>query len=119
MPVAALSQAGFSKFVVPSSDIAASLRTWQYLEKNLAAGNLISAHAAFNTYQLLNRMGATATGHSSNPQFAADLAALGTALKSGCLGAAQSAFATVHKTLKAALRPFAANAEAASMQRIQ
>jgi len=108
MTVAALSTAGFSQYISASSNVSASQQAWQSLQQSLSSGNLRAAQSAFKAYSQLNRS-ASASGNStssgsSNTQLSSDLKALGSAIGSGDLTAAQAAFATVRNDLKSTPR---------------
>ncbi|MGD0903280.1 MAG: hypothetical protein ABR924_10110 [Terracidiphilus sp.] len=121
MAVAALSTAGFSQYIAASSNLSASQQAWQSLEQSLALGNLTAAQSAFNTYNQLNQSSSTASGSgsSSSSQLATDMTALGSAIGSGDLSTAQSAFATVQNDLKTTPSQAMANAESAVAQTVQ
>jgi len=120
MSIAALSSAGFSQYVADSSNITATQQALTALEESLAEGNLTAAQAALNTYQTLNRNLAQAGGSSTpvNTQLATDLNALGTAIDSGDLNAAQSAFTIVQADLKTTPPQSVVTAEAAAAQTV-
>ena len=131
MSVAALSTAGFSQYISASSNVSASQQAFQSLEQSLASGNLTAAQSAFNAYQQLNQSSTAGSGSSSTSgststssstgasQFSTDLTALGTAIGSGNLTNAQSAFATVQSDLKATPSQAITNAETAVAQTVQ
>jgi hypothetical protein len=126
MSVAALSTAGFSQFISASSNVAASQQALESLQQSLASGNLANAKTAFNTFQRLNQnLAETGNSSSSNSsatgasQTSKDLTALGTAINSGKLSSAQSAFATVQSDLKQTPSQAMANAETAVAQTVQ
>ena len=129
MAVAALSTAGFSQYIAASSNVSASQLAFQSLEQSLASGNLGQAQAAFNTYQQLNQAAtptsagtpssnASTSSTSTTSQFSKDLAALGTAIGSGNLATAQSAFTTLQGDLKSAPPQAVTNAESAVAQTV-
>src|ERR1019366_3798934 len=98
MTVAALSTGGFTQYIAASSDVTASQQAWQSLQQNLSSGNLTAAKASFNTYEQWNSDSTAASSSSSttstaSTQLATDMKALGTAINSGDLSTAQSAFA--------------------------
>ncbi|MGA3162207.1 MAG: hypothetical protein ABSC77_13420 [Terracidiphilus sp.] len=120
MTVAALSTAGFSQYIAASSNVAGSQQAWQALQQSLAQGNLTAAASAFKTYSQLNPAQTTSGGSSSVPsQLTTDMAALGSAIGSGNLSSAQSAFATVESDLKSTRSQAMANAESAAAQTVQ
>ena len=125
MAVAALSTAGFQAMVSASSSIPASQRAWQSLQASLAAGNLTSAQSALNAYNRINQAGSEAStatssaASSSSSQMATDLASLGSAIGSGNVSSAQSAFATVQNDLKSSPPQAVTNAESAVTQTVQ
>jgi hypothetical protein len=120
MTVAALSTAGFSQFIASSSNVAGSQQAWQSLEQSLAQGNLTAAASAFKAYSQLNPAQTTSGSSSSaSSQLSTDMAALGSAIGSGNLSTAQSAFATVESDLKSAPSQAVANAESAAAQTVQ
>jgi ribosomal protein S20 len=125
MAIAALSTAGFSQYVASSSNVSASQQAWQSLEKSLASGNLAAAQTAFNTYSQLNQNQSTASGSgsssasNSNSQVATDMKALGSAIGSGDVSAAQAAFATVANDLQSTPSQAVTNAESAVNQTVQ
>jgi hypothetical protein len=137
MSVAALSTAGFSQYIAASSNVSASQSAFQSLQQSLASGNLTAAKSAFNTYQQLNQAPATtatsssgtaasssstsnsSSGTTTTSQFSKDLAALGSAINSGSLSAAQSAFTTLQGDLKTTPSQAIANAETAVAQTVQ
>jgi hypothetical protein len=127
MAVAALSTAGFSQYVAASSNLTASQQAFQALGQSLSSGNLTAAQTAFNAYQQINQQAASgsssstssSTNSSTPSQFSTDLTALGSAISSGSLTTAQSAFATVQADLKAAPAPAVNNAESAVAQTVQ
>lgn len=115
MAIAALSTAGFSRYLALTSNVGASQQAWQSLAQNLANSNLAAAQTAFNTYQQLNQ---DLTSSSDNSQFAKDMAALGKAIGSGSVTDAQQAFATLQNDLKGAPSPAVQNAESAVAQTV-
>jgi hypothetical protein len=131
MSVAALSTAGFSQYISASSNVSASQQAFQSLEQSLASGNLTAAQSAFNAYQQLNQSSTAGSSSSSTSgssstsnstaasQFSKDLTALGTAIGSGNLTDAQSAFATVQSDLKQTPSQAVTNAETAVAQTVQ
>jgi hypothetical protein len=129
MSVAALSTAGFSQYIAATSNVSASQQAFQSLQQSMASGNLTAAQSAFNTYNQLNQSG-TATGSSSPSsskssttssasQLSTDLSALGSAIGTGNLSTAQSAFATVQSDLKNTPSQAVTNAEGAVAQTVQ
>src|SRR5208282_2574751 len=76
---------------------------------------------AFQTVQNLNTSLETASGSgpSSNPQLSTDLTALGSALSSGDLSTAQSAFATVRNDLQNSTSPSQTNETNVASQSVQ
>jgi hypothetical protein len=128
MAIAALSAGSFNHYIQASSGVSASQQALQALQQGLASGNLGAAQTAFNAYQALNQTsaGSSTSGSSSSSssssgtsQLATDLTTLGTALSSGDLSTAQSAFATVQSDLKATPSTAVVNAEAAAAQTVQ
>jgi len=126
MSVAALSTAGFSQYISDTSNVSASQQAFQSLQESLASGNLAQAQSAFNTYNQLNEALSTATGSSSSSsttstgsQLSTDMKALGSAISSGSLSTAQSAFATVQGDLKSTPSQSVTNAESAVAQTVQ
>ena len=121
MTIAALSTAGFAQYVAASSNVSASQQAWQSLQQSLASGNLSAAQAAFNRYSQLNQSLSTASGStsSSSSQLSTDMKALGSAIGSGDLSTAQSAFATVQNDLKSTPSQAVTNAESAVNQTVQ
>jgi len=120
MTVAALSTAGFSQYIAASSNVTGSQKAWQSLEQSLAQGNLTAAQSSFNTYSQLNPEPASSSGSpSATSQLSTDMAALGSAIGSGNLSSAQSAFATVESDLKTTPSQAVANAESAVAQTVQ
>jgi len=125
MSIAALSTAGFSQYISASSNVSASQQAMQTLQQSLASGNLAAAQSAFNTYQQLNQSPSTASGSTSSSsagtpsQLSTDMTALGSAIGSGDLSTAQSAFATVQSDLKATPSQAITNAESAVAQSVQ
>ena len=121
MSVAALSTAGFSQYIAASSNVSASQQAWQSLQKSLASGNLTAAQSAFIAYNQLNQSSsrASASGSSASSQLSTDMKALGSAIGSGDLSTAQSAFATVQNDLKTTPSQAVANAESAVAQTVQ
>jgi hypothetical protein len=120
MTIAALSTAGFSQYIAASSDLSASQQAWQSLQQSLAQGNLTAAQSAFKTYSQLNSAQASASDSSSAPaQLSTDMTALGSAISSGDLSMAQSAFATVQNDLKSTPSQAITNAESAVAQTVQ
>jgi hypothetical protein len=121
MTIAALSTAGFSQYVAASSNVSASQQALQSLQQGLASDNLSSAQTAFNTYSQLNQNLSTPTGSSSSAssQLSTDMKALGSAIGSGDLSTAQSAFATVQNDLKSTPSQSITNAETAVNQTMQ
>jgi hypothetical protein len=124
MTIAALSTAGFSQYIAASSNVSASQQAFQSLEQSLASGNLGQAQTAFNAYQQLNQAATptSSSGSSSSTtavsQFSTDLTALGTAIGSGNLATAQSAFTTLQGDLKSAPPQAVTNAESAVAQTV-
>jgi cellulose 1,4-beta-cellobiosidase len=121
MTVAALSTAGFSQYIASSSNVSGSQKAWQSLEQSLAQGNLTAAQSAFNAYIQLNpaQTSSSGSGSSASSQLSTDMAALGSAIGSGNLSSAQSAFATVESDLKTTPPQAVANAESAAAQTVQ
>lgn len=121
MTVAALSTAGFSQYIAASSNVSASQNAWQSLAQSLAQGNLSAAANAFKTYNQLNPAQTSTSGSSSSSssQLSTDMAALGSAINSGNLSTAQSAFATVQSDLKSTPSQAVTNAESAATQTVQ
>ena len=129
MSVAAYSTAGFSQFISASSNVSASQQALQSLQQSLASGNLSDAQSAFNTYQQVNQNlsilggSSSASGSSSSAgvssQFSTDLKALGTAIGSGDLSTAQSAFVTLQSDLKTSPSQAVTDAETAATQTVQ
>jgi len=120
MSVAALSTAGFSQYIAASSNVSGSQQAWQSLEQSLAQGNLTAAQSAFNAYSQLNPAPASSSSSSSaTSQLSTDMAALGSAIGSGNLSTAQSAFATVASDLKTTPSQALASAESAAAQTVQ
>jgi hypothetical protein len=126
MSVAALSIAGFSQYISASSNVSASQQAFQSLQQSVASGNLTAAQAAFNIYQQLNQSPAapasgssTTSGSTGSSQLSTDFATLGSAIGSGNLTNAQSAFATVQSDLKATPSQAITNAETAVAQTVQ
>ena len=120
MTVAALSTAGFSQYIAASSNVSASQQAWQSLEQSLAQGNLTAAESAFKIYSQLNPAQTSSSGSSSSAsQLTTDMATLGSALSSGNLSSAQTAFATVESDLKSTPSQAVANAESAAAQTVQ
>jgi ribosomal protein S20 len=125
MAIAALSTAGLSQYVAASSNVSASQQAWQSLQQSLTSGNLTAAQKAFNTYSQLNQNLSSASGSSSpsdssgSSQLATDMKALGSAISSGDLSTAQSAFSTVQNDVKSTPSQAVTNAEAAVNQTVQ
>jgi ribosomal protein S20 len=125
MAIAALSTAGFSQYVSASSNVSASQQAWQSLQQGLASGNLTAAQTAFSAYSQLNQNLVNAGGASSSSssssgsQISTDLKALGSAIGSGDLSTAQSAFSTVQNDLKSTPSQAITNAESAVSQTVQ
>jgi hypothetical protein len=125
MAIAALSTAGFSQYVAASSNVSASQQAWQSLQQSLASGNLTAAQTAFNTYSQLNQNLSSGSGSSSSSyssgssQLATDMKALGSAIGSGDVSTAQSAFATVANDLQSTPSQAVTNAESAVNQTVQ
>jgi hypothetical protein len=82
---------------------------------------LSGSQSAFQTLQTLYQNSATAGGTnlSSSSQLSTDLTALGTALTSGDLSTAQSAFATLQSDLKTSPSPSQTNETTAASQSLQ
>jgi len=114
MAVAALSTAGFTPYILSSSNVGKSQQALQALQQSLTAGNLSAAQTAFTNYQ-----SATSGSTTANSQLTTDLTTLGSALSSGSLSGAQSAFATVQSDLKSAPSQAVVNAQAAVAQSVQ
>jgi cell wall integrity and stress response component len=123
MSIAALSTAGFDQFISASSQLSASQQAFQTLQQSLSSGNLSAAQAAFNTYNHLNQsagsISTSSSSSSSTSKFSTDLAALGTAIGSGSVTSAQSAFTTLQGDLKTTPSQTITNAEAAVAQSVQ
>lgn len=121
MAVAALSTAGFSQYIAASSNVSVSQQAYQSLQQSLASGNLTATQTAFNTYNQLNQgsTSSSASSGSGSSQLSTDMAALGSAISSGDLTTAQSAFATVQSDLKTTPSQAVTNAEAAVAQTVQ
>jgi hypothetical protein len=125
MSVAALSTAGFTQYIAATSNVSASQQAFQSLQQSLASGNLAAAQSAFNTYNQLNQSRTTdgssgsTTSESSTSQLSIDLVALGSAISSGNLSNAQSAFATLQSDMKSAPSQALTNAEGAVAQTVQ
>jgi len=126
MSVSALSTAGFSQYIAASSDISASQQAFNSLQQNLASGNLSGALSAFNAYQRINQSPTSTSSSSTSSasitdatQTASDMTTLGSALSSGNLGKAQSAFTTVQADLQTSPSQAMANATAAAAQTVQ
>jgi hypothetical protein len=130
MTIAAFSTAGFSQYIAASSNVTASQQAFQSLQQSLTAGNLGQAQAAFNAYRQLNQSatqtatpaatssGSSSTSTTTTSQFSKDLTALGTAIGSGNLTTAQSAFATLQSDLKNSPSQSLTNAESAVAQTV-
>ncbi len=123
MAVAALSTAGFSQYIAASSNVSASQQAFQALQQSLASGNLSAAQSAFNAYNQLNQSltsaASTSTSSSSGgSQLSTDMAALGSAIGSGDLPTAQTAFPTVQSDLKTTPSQSMTNAESAVAQTV-
>lgn len=125
MAVAALSSAGLSQYINAASNLSASQQAWQTLGQSLASGNLTTAQTAFNNYQKINQNLTDASGSGSSTstttqsQLSKDLTALGTAIGSGKLSTAQSAYATVQSDLQTTHSQAVTAAEAAVTQSVQ
>ena len=124
MSVAALSTAGFTQYIAASSNVSDSQQAFQSIQQSLDSGNLTAAQSAFNTYSQLNQAtSAASTGSSSSTsstsQLSMDLATLGTAIGSGDLSTAQSAFAALESDLKNTPSQAVTNAEGAVAQTVQ
>jgi hypothetical protein len=125
MSVAALSTAGFTQYIDASSNLSASQQALQTLGQSLGAGNLSGAQSAFNTYQQINQNltnASAASAHSSasaTSQLTKDTNTLGSALNSGNLANAQSAFASMQSDLATTPSQAMANATAAANQTVQ
>jgi hypothetical protein len=121
MTVAALSTAGFSQYIAASSNVSASQNAWQSLAQSLVQGNLSAAANAFKTYNQLNLAQTSTSGSSSaaTSQLSVDMTALGSAISSGNLSTAQSAFATVQTDQKSTPAQAITNAESAVAQTVQ
>lgn len=124
MSVAALSTAGFTQYIAATSNVSASQQAFQSLQQSLASGNLTAAQSAFNTYNQLNQSrttdgssGSTSSGSPAS-QLSIDLVALGSAISSGNLSTAQSAFATLQSDMKSAPSQALTNAEGAVAQTV-
>jgi hypothetical protein len=117
MAIGALSAGGLSQYVLESSDLSQTQQAWQTLQQSLASGNLPAAQTAFNNYQQLNQnLTIISGGSSASTQLTTDMTALGTALSSGDLSSAQSAFATVQADMKSSPSQSMSNAMAAMTQ---
>ena len=128
MTVAALSTAGFSQYIASSSNVSASQKAFQSLQQSLASGNLTAAQSAFNTYPQLSQMltasisnssSSQSSSQSGSSQLATDVAAFGSAIGSGELATAESAFATVQGDLKATPSQALTNAESFVAEAVQ
>ena len=121
MSVAALSTAGFLQYISASSSLSTSQQAWQALQQSLTSGNLTAAQSAFNRYNQLNQSppAAGASGSSASSPLATDMTALGSAIGSGDLSTARSAFATAQNDLKTTPSQAMANAESAVAQTVQ
>ncbi len=122
MTVAALSSAGLSQYIAAASDVPTSQQqALGALQISLTNGNLKAAQIALNAY---NQLTVDTTVDSSSspaaaPQLTKDLATLGTAISSGKLNAAQSAFASVQSDLKITPADAINNAAIAVAQTVQ
>jgi hypothetical protein len=117
MAIGALSAGGLSQYVLDSSNLSQTQQAFQTLQQSLAAGNLPAAQTAFTEYQQLNQNLTNISGSSSaSTQLTTDMTALGTALSSGDLATAQSAFATVQNDMKTSPSQALTNANAAMAQ---
>jgi hypothetical protein len=127
MTVSAISAASLSQSVLASSDSNQLQQALQSLQSSITSGDLNGAQSAFEVLQTLNQGLATASGNSgsSNSQISAssqissDLTALGSALSSGNLSTAQSAFTTVKNDLNNSGSPSLANETDAASQAVQ
>jgi len=122
MTVAALSSAGLSQYLNASSNLTASEQAWQSVQQSLATGNLSGAQSAFNTYQQINQNLNKESGSSSttaDTQLTTDMKALGSAISSGDLSTAQSAFATAQTQLQSTPSLAIQNVNAAVAQSVQ
>jgi hypothetical protein len=124
---ASLSQDVLGQHVLASSDSNQLQQALQSLQSSITSGDLNGAQSAFEVLQTLNQGLATASGNSgsSNSQISAssqissDLTALGSALSSGNLSTAQSAFTTVKNDLNNSGSPSLANETDAASQAVQ
>jgi hypothetical protein len=85
----------------------------------LAAGDLTGAKSAFATYQQINQNLSSTTGATSGTQLSTDLSTLGSALNTGNLSSAQTAFATVQNDMKNSPSASLTNALQAESQAVQ
>jgi hypothetical protein len=120
MTVSSISAAGLSQFVLASSESDRLHQAFQSLQKSLASNDLSGAQWVFQTVQTLYQDSLVASGSSSiSSQLASDLAAVGSALNSGDLSTAQSAFATVLSDLKNTALPSQTTEANAASQSVQ
>ena len=127
MTVSAISAASLSQSVLASSDSNQLQQALQSLQSSITSGDLNGAQSAFEVLQTLNQGLATASGNSgssnsqitASSQISSDLTALGSALSSGNLSTAQSAFTTVKNDLNNSGSPSLANETDAASQAVQ
>ena len=106
MSISSISAAGLAQDVLSASD-PTQQQALQTLQNSLASGNLTRAQSAFQTLLTVLQNSGTSGGSSlsspsqpGNSQLSTDMSTLGSALSSGDLSTAQSAFATVLGDLK-------------------
>jgi ribosomal protein S20 len=121
MSVGAISAASLSDYILLSSNATQVQQTVQALQNSLESDNLSTATSQFQRLQKLFQSAASAagSGSSASTQLSADLTALGSALSSGDLGSAQSAFATVQNDLKNSPSPSQIDENNAASQSVQ
>jgi hypothetical protein len=127
MTVSAISAASLSQSVLASSDSNQLQQALQSLQSSITSGDLNGAQSAFEVLQTLNQGLTTASGNSGSSnsqgsasfQISSDLTALSSALSSGNLSTAQSAFTTVKNDLNNSGSPSLANETDAASQAVQ
>jgi len=128
MSISSISAAGLAQDVLSASD-PTQQQALQTLQNSLASGNLTRAQSAFQTLLTVLQNSGTSGGSSlsspsqpGNSQLSTDMSTLGSALSSGDLSTAQSAFATVLGDLKnsaSAAQVNEANAASQSLQLVE
>jgi hypothetical protein len=120
-PISSISAGGLSEYVFASSNSNELQQTLRALQNNLASDELNGTQSAFQKLQTLFQNSATASGSTvaSGSQLSTDMVVLGTALSSGDVSAARSAFATVLGDIKNTALPSQVNEATAASQSLQ